>query len=137
MKTFKSITLLSVMLLLSLTSCSKSLKQKLEGKWKWATIISAQGDNMPMGDNLYFLFKNGKYLYHDASKNGDNENWSGNSSPYKIDEKSKRLTIMTKSGEYESENYKMDFKDDKTLYLTIDDISSTMFGDIWVLKRVD
>lgn len=135
MNAIKTITLCA-MVALTFTACGKSVKQKMQGKWRWESIKQISGDNLSMmEDELYFSFKDGQYLYTDVKAKGSIENW-GDAVPFEVDEKTKRMTVRTKDGNAEAEHYRVSFEKGDYLYLTIDDASSSLFNDIWILKKV-
>jgi hypothetical protein len=135
MNAIKKITLCAL-LALTFTACGKSVKQKMQGKWRWESIQQKSGDVLPMmEDELYFSFKDGQYLYTDAKAKGNIENWN-DAVPFEVDEKTSRMTVKTKSGNADSEHYRVSFKKGGYLFLTIDDMESNLYNDIWILKKV-
>lgn len=134
MKRTTNILILCIAALL-ISSCGGSVKSKIVGKWRWVSIESLKtNDPIKMDDEeLYLIFKDGQYLYHNASTSSS-EDWT-KATPYKIDNKSKRLSIMSQGGDYELEHYTVKFKGINTLLLTNDDAGSVTYQSIWTLKR--
>lgn len=131
-KNLRSIVLFSLITLV-ITSCGKSMKQQVEGKWRWESIQQKSGDMLSMmDDELYFSFKKGQYLYTDVSS-GSTENWA-DAVPFVIDEKTKRMTVITKAGN--AEHYILSFTEGDHLNLKIDDPESSLYQDTWILKKV-
>ncbi len=135
MKRITSILIVSTTILL-LNSCGGSLDSKLQGKWQWLAAEKADGSEpLSMTGQQYFLFKGGKYLYLDYSSGDATENWDTNSLPYKLDSKTKLLTIMSTDGHSELKHYKVGFKDKNTLLLTVDD-AGEFYGEVWRFKKM-
>ncbi len=132
MKKIRTIALFALITLV-LSSCGTSAKKKIQGKWRWESIQQRSGEMLSMTDDeLYFTFKDGLYLYTDVS-GGSTENW-GDAVPFVIDEKTIRMTVITKAGN--AEHYILSFTEGEHLNLKIDDPESTLYQDTWILKKV-